>query len=162
MSDRSSETEREGSKTPDANGIVELEAEECGEVLASERLCIVAMVDGEQPYAIPLFYGYDGISLWLGISEGKKTAILDRNDHLCLAVTQVGPGDGWRSVLVRGRARWISDPEERKRGIQVLMEHNRKFRAANTPSASAAPARRHLGGRMMVIADPVVTGRGKR
>lgn len=147
-----------GEETMNGSGMVALGAEECSEVLASERLCVLAMADGGEPYAIPLFYGYDGRSLWLGISEGRKTSILERNDRLCVVVTQHAD-DAWRSVLVRGRARWITDPEERKRGIQVLMDHNRKFRRAQPTSS---PQRRHSGGRVLLIADAVVTGRAKR
>jgi nitroimidazol reductase NimA-like FMN-containing flavoprotein (pyridoxamine 5'-phosphate oxidase superfamily) len=154
--------------SPDPNAIIELDRAECLEVLANERLCIMALTDGEQPYAIPVFYGFDGESVWLGISEGRKTALLDRNARVCVSVNQVGPGDAWRSVMVSGTARFISDPEERKRGIEVLMAHNRKFAkpaaagSSGEGAAAAPPQRRHSGGRMLVIAEAVVTGRAKR
>ena len=146
-----------------AAGIEVLGDAECREVLNAQRLCVLAMTDGDMPYAIPLFYGFDGESVWLGISEGRKTELLDQNPLVCVSVNDVGPGDGWRSVLVNGRAIWVTDPEQRAKGIQVLMQHNRRGDRAAASSAQGAPGgRRHGGGRIMLIAESVITGRAKR
>lgn len=150
-----------------ANGIVDLELAECHAVLAEERLCTMAVVDGDEPYALPLFYGFDGTTVFLGISEGRKTRVLDANPRVCLSVTQLGTGDAWRSVQVSGRVANVQDPEERKRGVQVLMAHNRRpERAAAAPApngGAAADAKpRHSGGRILVIEDATITGRAKR
>jgi nitroimidazol reductase NimA-like FMN-containing flavoprotein (pyridoxamine 5'-phosphate oxidase superfamily) len=139
-----------------------MDVEECREVLRRQRLCVLATADGEQPYAVPLFYGYDGTSVFLGVAEGRKTRILDRNPRLCIAVAEVGPGDGWRSVLVTGRAEWVTDAERRARAIQVMMEHNRRPDRPAPPPDGVTQRRRHAGGRMMQIVDAEITGRAKR
>ena len=148
------------------NNIVSLDLNECREILREQRLCVLAMTDGDAPYAIPLFYGFDGESVWLGIAEGRKTELLDRNPRLCISVNDVGPGDAWRSVLVTGRAAWVTEPEQRAKGIQVLMQHNRRRDRAVTQAQAAAAStqrrRRHSGGRIMVVVDAVITGRARR
>jgi len=149
------------SQTPNQFGIVTLDDAECREILTQQRLCVIAMTDGDAPYAVPVFYGFDGESLWAGISEGRKTLLLDRNPRVSVVVTDVGPGNAWRSVVVTGRAAWVSDPAERAKGIQVLMQHNRRANRAATPD-DEAPKRRHTGGRIMVVRDAVITGRAKR
>jgi uncharacterized protein len=151
-----------GSDKPGDGGIVSLDDEECRAILREQRLCVLAMTDGDAPYAIPLFYGFDGESVWLGIAEGRKTHLLDRNPRLCLSVNEVGPGDAWRSVLVTGRATWIADPDQRAKGIQVLMQHNRRQDRPVTPQTEGAPKRRHSAGRIMRVTDTVITGRAKR
>lgn len=150
---------------PNPGAIVEMDRAECAEVLARQRLCVLAATDGEQPYAVPMFYGFDGTTVYVGISEGRKTQLLDRNPRLCFTVSEVGPGDSWRSVVVLGRAAWITDPEQRAEAIQVLMRHNRRPErqtAASPPAEGAPPPRRHSGGRMLRIEDAQITGRAKR
>lgn len=153
-----------------ASGIVDMDLAECFELLASQRLGILAMADGDQPYAIPMFYGFDGAAVYLGISEGRKTRALDANPRLCLTVTEVGPGESWRAVVVSGQASWVTDGEERLSAIEVLMAHNRRFTPARespgvasaNAGGGAAPPRRHSGGRLMRIAQATITGRAKR
>lgn len=142
---------------------------ECAELLATQRLCVLSTADDGQPYAVPMFYGWDGAVLYIGISEGRKTEVLDANPRLCVTVTEVGAGQSWRSVLVSGRAEWVTDAAERARAIEVLMAHNRRFTPSReVPSPASAPAsagaspRRHTGGRLMRIAHATITGRAKR
>jgi nitroimidazol reductase NimA-like FMN-containing flavoprotein (pyridoxamine 5'-phosphate oxidase superfamily) len=151
------------SGTSAAYGIVALDADECRAVLAEQRLCVIAITDGAEPYAIPLFYGFDGETVFLGISEGKKTRILDENPRVCVSVNDIGPGDAWRSIMVAGRAEVVTDAAERERAVQVLMSHNRRADRPQPPKdPSAPPPRRHSGGRIIKVADAEITGRGKR
>ena len=77
-------------------------------MLARQRLCVVSVVDDGEPYAVPVFYGFDGETLYLGTSEGRKTRALDANSRVYVVVTEVGPGDAWRSVAIAGRAPTMS------------------------------------------------------
>lgn len=140
---------------------------ECAEILSTQRLCVLSTSDDGQPYAVPMFYGWDGATMFIGISEGRKTVVLDANPRLCATVTEVGPGQSWRSVLVSGRAEWLSEAAERARAIEVLMAHNRRSREAAgerppEPEPGAAAPRRHGTGRMLRIAEAVITGRARR
>lgn len=144
--------------------IVSLDADECRDVLSQHRLCVLAMVDGEEPYAVPVYYGFDGETMYLGVAEGRKTEVLDRNPRVCVTVSEPGAWDSWRSVLVAGVARSITEPDERARAIDVMMKHNRRpdrvAAAPATPSSTAAP--RHGRGRMLVVERATITGRARR
>lgn len=143
------------------NPIVALDAAECHEVLARNRMCVLAVADGGEPYAVPVYYGYDGTTLYLGLAEGRKTALLDRNSRVCVVVAEPGAGDAWCSVVVAGEAVELRDPDARAHGMRVLSEHNR--RAGYVPPAGrATPARRPTGGRIVRIAGPAITGRARR
>lgn len=120
-------------------------------------MCIVSVVDGTEPYAVPVFYGFDGEDLYIGVAEGRKTRVLDANPRVYVVVTEVGPGDAWRSVAVAGQARSLTESGERQRAIEMLVAHNRRFRESDSqrPTAPRQPA----GGRVLRIEHAVVTGR---
>lgn len=145
-------------QVPPAPRIIEtLSADECRAVLERQRLCVVSVVDGDSPYAVPVFYGYDGATLYLGTSEGRKTRALDANSQVYVLVTEVGPGDAWRSVAVAGRARTLTSDAERQQAIDVLIAHNQRVRSlAGSPSGQP---RRRSGGRLLRIDDPTLSGR---
>jgi uncharacterized protein len=136
--------------------IVSLSDAECRAVLARQRLCVVSLVDGGAPYAVPVYYGFDGETLYLGVAEGRKTRALDADGRVYVVVTDVGPGDAWRSVAVAGLARTLEDPDERRHGLDVLVAHHRRFRA---PDAQTRPAPPRAGGRVLRIEHATLSGR---
>jgi nitroimidazol reductase NimA-like FMN-containing flavoprotein (pyridoxamine 5'-phosphate oxidase superfamily) len=138
--------------------IVALDEAECLDVLRRQRMCVVAMNDEGAPYAVPVYYGFDGAALYLGVAEGRKTRALDADSRVYIVVTEPGPGDSWRSVCVDGRATTLSDPGERAKGIEALIAHNRRAERGNTPPA----APRRSGGRILRIDDATITGRARR
>jgi nitroimidazol reductase NimA-like FMN-containing flavoprotein (pyridoxamine 5'-phosphate oxidase superfamily) len=137
--------------------IAALNDAECRAVLERQRLCIVSVVDGAEPYAVPVFYGFDGEALYLGTSEGRKTRALDVNGRVYIIVTEVGPGDAWRSVAIAGRACTLTGEAERQRAVDVLVAHNRRVRGAGARESSVTP--RRTGGRVLRIDDAVISGR---
>jgi nitroimidazol reductase NimA-like FMN-containing flavoprotein (pyridoxamine 5'-phosphate oxidase superfamily) len=142
---------------PEPRIIETLSEDECRLVLERQRLCVVSVVDGDMPYAVPVFYGYDGVTLYLGTSEGRKTRVLDANSRVYVLITEVGPGDAWRSVAVAGRARTLTSDNERQQAIDVLIAHNRRVRSlAGSPSGQP---RQRSGGRVLRIENPTFSGR---
>lgn len=148
--------------SPGPGPIVTLEEGECLAVLARQRLCVMAVVDAGEPYAVPIFFGFDGSTVYLGLAEGRKTRALDTHPGVCVVVTEVGPGDAWCSVMVAGRATALTDQVERDRAIEVLMAHNRRLSAVAGKGIAPAGARRTTGGRVLRVDDAVITGRARR
>lgn len=145
---------------PQLPPIVPMDVGECRAVLARQRLCVLAVVDGGEPYAVPIYFGFDGETIYLGVAEGRKTRALDANSRVCVVVTEVGPGEDWGSVMVAGRATVLADPVERARAIEVLIAHNRRV---TLPERSAPTSRRgRTGGRILRVDDAVITGRARR
>lgn len=147
------------------SAIETLSADECRLLLSRQRLCTMSLADGDEPYAVPVFYGFDGTTLHIGLAEGRKTRVLDTNPRVCITVTEVEPGDAWASVQVTGTAEWV-DAEGREESVRVLMEHNRRVRAAAAAAAGVPaappPPRRHGGGRLLRVGNPQITGRARR
>lgn len=156
-------------RSPALAAIEPLDDAGCRELLARHRLCTLSMVDGLDPYAVPLYYGFDGETLYLGLAEGRKTAVLDTNGKICINVVEAGGGDRWASVQVTGEAEWLTG-EARERAVQVLISHNRSVVASARPGSSAVaprqlrvpdavPSRRHAGGRILRVSNPRMSGR---
>ena len=107
------------------------------EILDKARVVHVAMVDGDEPYVVPMNYGYtmeDGrLTLYLhGATKGRKLDVLRANPRVffsleCDTVSFDGPvacrhGMAYSSVMGRGIAVIEEDVEAKKQGLSILMK----------------------------------------
>ncbi len=103
-------------------------------VIAAAPVCRVAMCDRDQPYLVPMCFGYaDGVFYLHCAREGRKLEILRKNANVCLEMEEgvslkVGKtacdwGMSFRSVMAFGRAETVEDPAERRRGLDLIMAH---------------------------------------
>jgi nitroimidazol reductase NimA-like FMN-containing flavoprotein (pyridoxamine 5'-phosphate oxidase superfamily) len=75
-----------------------------------ERNCwgVLSLVNGTEPYAVPVIYGYDGTDFVFANGPGRKVEIIDANPRVCLVITEAEEaGKRWRSVVVKGHIEWI-------------------------------------------------------
>jgi nitroimidazol reductase NimA-like FMN-containing flavoprotein (pyridoxamine 5'-phosphate oxidase superfamily) len=104
------------------------------EIVHKALICRLAMCDGDQPYVIPLNFGYDGNSLYVHCAqEGKKLAILKKNNRVCFEVDidhELVKGESacdWsmkaKSVIGFGKAFLIEEDEEKRRALGIIMDH---------------------------------------
>jgi len=103
-------------------------------VIAAAPVCRVAMCDGDQPYLVPMCFGYaEGVFYLHCARAGRKLEVLRKNPNVCLEVEDavaVTPGKtacdwgvAFRSVMAFGRAEEVDSPEERRRGLDLVMAH---------------------------------------
>ena len=96
--------------------------------------CHVGMCDGEQPYVVALNFGYhEGAFYFHCASEGRKLDVLRGNPRVCLqmhvddeivtAEAACGYGTRFRSVVATGVAEELSDPAEKRTGLNAIMAH---------------------------------------
>lgn len=106
----------------------QLSTEECIAVLRRGTSGVLAVVgDGGYPYAIPLSYVYhDGALFFHGASVGHKLDAIRQNEKFSFCVIdhdEVIPEKlttAFRSVIVFGKARILSDPTEIRAAAQIL------------------------------------------
>ena len=113
------------------------EISEILKILDKSMVVHIGMVDGDEPYVVPMNYGYtmeEGkLTLYLhGATKGRKLDVLQANPKVffsleCDVVPFDGPvacrfGTTYASVMGKGRAVVLEDPEEKKRGLSVLMK----------------------------------------
>jgi uncharacterized protein len=97
--------------------------------------CVIAMADEGQPYAHGNLFVYDpeGHALYFHTAgEGQTRASIEANPRVCVSVSEMGrllPADTamnfsveYRSVVVFGRARVLTDAAEAERGLQLLLD----------------------------------------
>jgi nitroimidazol reductase NimA-like FMN-containing flavoprotein (pyridoxamine 5'-phosphate oxidase superfamily) len=121
------------------------DAESVHSILDEGFLCHVAFVVDGQPYALPTGYARIGETLYLHGSTGSRLGLRPGMD-VCVTVTLL---DGivlarsafhhsfqYRSVMVLGRTRLITDVSEKEAALDALVEHFMPGRTADARRGS--------------------------
>ncbi len=106
-------------------------------ILDTAKIVHLGMINGDEPYVVPMNYGYtleDGtLCLYLhGALTGLKIDILRANPRVFFEIdcdivpfegaTACHYGIGYASVMGRGTAEILEDMEEKKKGLSILMK----------------------------------------
>lgn len=102
------------------------------EVLDSGLICHLGVVLNGHPMVVPTGYGRIGDTLYLHGSTGARSLRAGQGEQICVTVTHV---DGivlarsvfnhsvnYRSAIIYGEARLVTDEEERTAGLRALTE----------------------------------------
>jgi nitroimidazol reductase NimA-like FMN-containing flavoprotein (pyridoxamine 5'-phosphate oxidase superfamily) len=101
-------------------------------IIHKSLVCRLGLADQEEPYIVPLCFGYDNNTLYFHSAQnGKKIEVLKRNNRVCFEFdiepeVQAGKtacawGMRYRSVIGYGKASFIDDPEEKRKAICMIM-----------------------------------------
>jgi uncharacterized protein len=104
------------------------------EVLHKAPICHLAMSDNDQPYVIPLNFGYEDNVLYFHCAgEGKKLDILRKNNRICFEIdvdhelvkgeTACEWGMRGRSIVGFGKAILINDTAGKRKAFDIIMKH---------------------------------------
>ena len=102
------------------------------EILAGAEVCRIAMCDGNEPYLVPVNFGYRDRALFIhSACEGRKIDILRKNNRVCFeadAEVEILKGDaacGWGarylSVIGTGTAHFVEDLSGKKDALDVIV-----------------------------------------
>lgn len=87
-------------------------------MLIRKGIGVLAMIDDQQPYAIPMSFGYDADQMvfpmqWGGGYQGRKNQIIESNPNVCLTVYEQDSDDAaiWRSVVITGELHEIQEED---------------------------------------------------
>lgn len=94
--------------------VTELSSEQCWEHLYSARFGRIATMDGDEIEITPINLVADDEKIYFRTARGTKLLHLMLNEHVAVQVDQAQGGEAW-SVIVRGTARHLTDPEETAR-----------------------------------------------
>ena len=109
--------------------IVEIES-----ILNGAMVCRIGLADGNEPYIVPVCFGYLPGTIYLHSSlYGKKIAMVEKNPKVCFEVDQCDTilqnevpcvwGMRYRSIIGFGRASLIADNTEKKQGLNCIIRH---------------------------------------
>jgi len=108
---------------------------EMDQIVHNSLICHLSCSLNDQPYVVPLSFGYDGNAVYFHTSQkGKKNDILSVNPRVCLGFereihVQSDPDLACRwsfhfqSVIATGIAEVVTNPEDRLYGITQIMLH---------------------------------------
>ena len=96
------------------------------------RVCRLGLSDGEEPYIVPLCFGYDGEAFYFhSAPEGRKIDILRKNNRVCVEFDIPGDmkvaeqsckwGITYRSVIGFGTAEIVDNPKAKRKALKILM-----------------------------------------
>lgn len=104
-------------------------------IIHEALICHLACSQNDQPYVIPISFGYDGDTVYFHTARtGKKNEIFLANPRVCLSfetgtklITNQEIACGWtfdyQSVIASGDIKEISDPDLKKIGLNQIMLH---------------------------------------
>lgn len=101
-------------------------------IIRQSTVCRLAMCEGDQPYIVPLSFGYRDRTLYFhSAPAGEKIRLLRGNDRVCFAFdldNRIVKGDtvcGWsvayRSVIGTGRAFFIDNPVAKREALEIIV-----------------------------------------
>ena len=102
------------------------------EILRRGRFTILALCREDEPYIVTLSYGYDEKANCLYFHtalKGAKLLFIESNDRACATVIEdKGYVQGecrhcYRSLVLAGRMKLVTELEEKKHGFEVLLDH---------------------------------------
>lgn len=104
------------------------------EILSKGHIIRLAMALGNEPYVVPMSYGFKDGELYMHSAlEGKKIDMLKKNPNVCFEVSidtellKRETSCGWtycfRSVIGRGRAVFVTDITGKRKGLDIIMNH---------------------------------------
>jgi nitroimidazol reductase NimA-like FMN-containing flavoprotein (pyridoxamine 5'-phosphate oxidase superfamily) len=110
---------------------------EIEEIIGQAEVCRVGLVDGDEPYIVPVFFGYEKGAIYFHCAlEGRKIEIIKRHNRACFEIdtdVEIVGGQkpcGWtaryRSIMGVGRARILEDETEKVHALNVLMKQYSK------------------------------------
>lgn len=109
--------------------------DEIDAIIRDSQVCRLAFAAGDEPYMVPVAFGYDGQSLYLHTAEaGRKIDFIDRNNRVCFEfesnvrlITHPEVSCSWgfsfESVIGFGTIHELHSPEEKASGLDVVMQH---------------------------------------
>ena len=103
-------------------------------IIEKAIICRVAMCWQDEPYMIPMNFGYQDNYIYLhSAREGRKLDILRNNDKVCIefdadvelvqSQKACNTEMKYKSVLIFGEAVVLKDVREKKKALDIIMPH---------------------------------------
>ncbi|MEF8784575.1 MAG: pyridoxamine 5'-phosphate oxidase family protein [Haloarculaceae archaeon] len=119
---------------------VPMSSDDTETLLASEGYGILSLARDDEPYSIPVSFGYDGESVYLGLlefgSDPKKMEFIADGATARLLVTDISHRFDWRSIAITGTVRSIEKDTEQWEHLLDTLEDNAWFMPAFERSES--------------------------
>ena len=104
------------------------------EIIKKALICRIGLVDNDEPYVVPVCFGYERGTLYFhGSLKGRKVELIKKNNKICFEMDidaelekSEDPCD-WtmkgKSVVGVGRANILENNEEKSHALRLIMGH---------------------------------------
>ena len=107
------------------------------EILSTTLICSIALLDTEYPYILPVNFGYaDNALFFHGARVGRKVDLIKQNNKVGFEIThahkiiKADTSCDWttqyRSIIGVGTIEIITNFEEKKKGLDIIMQQHGK------------------------------------
>ncbi len=101
-------------------------------VIKKARVCRIGLSDGENPYVLPVCFGYKDMVLYFHSAlSGKKMDILKKNPRVCLefdinaSILTASEACKWsmryQSIIGHGQAVFLNKLEDKRKAFDIIM-----------------------------------------
>lgn len=94
---------------------------EVREFVRHNKFGLLSLAENGRAYGLPLFYGYDGRSIFVHVHGGLKSQYVRSTSEACFTIVRVMGMDDWASVQVFGTIEKVTDGPDRMAAHQALM-----------------------------------------
>lgn len=91
-------------------------------LLYSQVIGRIGCHTNDTTYIVPVTYAYDGTHVYGHTKEGMKITMMRENPKVCFEVDVMENMNNWRSVIAWGTFEELKTIEERKMGVQKLID----------------------------------------
>ena len=103
-------------------------------IIRKATVCRLAMAKDNQPYVVPMCFGYEDNALYFhSATEGKKLDILKENNRVCFEMDigqEIVPSDSacqwgmtYYSIIGSGKASFLTARDQKRQALDVIMKH---------------------------------------
>jgi nitroimidazol reductase NimA-like FMN-containing flavoprotein (pyridoxamine 5'-phosphate oxidase superfamily) len=114
------------------NMIGKLDNSEIEEVLRKQIVGRLGCHAHDTTYIVPISYAYDGTYIYGHTYDGMKIKMMRENPEVCFEVDIMENMANWKSVIAWGEFEELTDPDERKKGIQELLDRTTPIITSST------------------------------
>ena len=137
-----------------SSGTQILSAQAIDDMLRGSWWGILATTVDNQPYAVPVAYGWNGTHVFIASLDGRKIRNLQANPNACLTIANVESGADWSSAIIEGPIEWVKSPG------QLLVAFHALATQCGKPFVAPPPSRL-LEARVFRIVPKCVSGRAR-
>ncbi len=101
---------------------------ECLQLLDEELVGHLGVVDEGKAYVTPVSFTRDDSSLYFRTGPGRRLEVMRANPSVCFEASRFETDGGeWRSVVVWGDVREVTDAAHEARAVELLMDKYREY-----------------------------------
>ena len=109
---------------------------ELKEVLSQELVGRVGCHADDMTYVVPMSYAFDGDNIYGHANEGMKIKMMRKNPRVCFQVDDMKDMANWKSVIVWGEFKELTEKAERDKALQLLLDRVLPMKSSETTHLS--------------------------